>query len=234
MIAHLTLNGIILGFFSAGGSYEAVAFHEGKNSDGPTFFVTEDSSNGALRRIETSCSGWDALKIGGCSSTTSYLRFLGNQRFEWTTDEALGRRSASRNYPNAEGITSHDGKVSFISKAWHLMITLDLDKMTWTKEKTGRKLVGEGSFLGQPDGVVSGHNQKYLYFTEEDDRGNGMYARDEHGVYYTVFEAMQGQYVGDETVGVSVSPDGKTMYVGYQEKGVLFALKRKDDEVWDR
>ena len=88
--------------------------------------------------------------------------------------------------------------------------------------------------MGQPDGVISGYNQRYMYFTEEDEKGNGMYARDELGKYYTVFEAISGQFVGDETVGLSVSPDGKTMYAGYQEKGVLYAIKRKDDKEWER
>ncbi|KAL7495076.1 hypothetical protein ACHAWT_003608 [Skeletonema menzelii] len=218
-----------------GGMYEAVAVQDDiKKADGPTFFVTEDQSNGALRRVETSCRGWEALKVGGCSSKTTYLRFLNNQRFEWTSDENLGRQSASKHYPNTEGITYHNGKLSFVSKAWYVMFTLDFDSMTWTKERTGRKLIGQGSFLGQPDGVISGYNQRYMYFTEEDEKGNGMYARDEYGQYYTVFQAMSGQYVGDETVGMAVSPDGKTMYVGYQESGVLFALKRKDDKVWDR
>jgi hypothetical protein len=73
-----------------------------------------------------------------------------------------------------------------------------------------------------------------MYFTEEDEEGNGMYARDEWGKYYTVFEAISGQFVGDETVGLSISPDGKTMYAGYQEKGVLFEIKRKDDKEWER
>ena len=218
-----------------GGKYEAVAVQDDiKKADGPTFFVTEDRSNGALRRVETSCRGWKALKVGGCSSKTTYLRFLNNQRFEWTSDENLGRQSASKHYPNTEGITYHNGKLSFVSKAWYVMFTLDFESMTWTKERTGRKLIGQGSFLGQPDGVISGYNQRYMYFTEEDEKGNGMYARDEFGQYYTVFQAMSGQYVGDETVGMAVSPDGKTMYVGYQESGVLFALKRKDDKVWDR
>lgn len=221
-------------FHADGGNYEAVAVQDSKDSDGPTFFVTEDRHRGALRRVETTCRGWNALKVGGCSSKTTYLRFLNNQRFEWTSDETLGRQSAAKNYPNSEGITYHNGKLSFISKAWYVMYTLDFNSMTWTKEKTGRKLIGEGSFFGQPDGVISGYNQMYMYFTEEDWKGNGMYARDELGNYYTVFQAMSGQYLGDETVGMAVSPDGKTMYVGYQEKGVLFALKRKDHKVWDR
>mmetsp|Transcript_11193 Transcript_11193/g.22294 ORF Transcript_11193/g.22294 Transcript_11193/m.22294 type:complete len:440 (+) Transcript_11193:83-1402(+) len=218
-----------------GGKYEAVAVQDSKDSDGPTFFVTEDRSNGALRRVETSCRGWNALKVGGCPSKTTYLRFLNNQRFEWTSDKALGRQSASKYYPNTEGITFHNGKLTFVSKAWYVIYTLDIDTMTWARERTGRgKLIGEGSFLGQPDGVISGYNQRYMYFTEEDEKGNGMYARDEWGKYYTVFEAISSQFVGDETVGLSVSPDGKTMYAGYQVKGVLFAIKRKDDKEWER
>lgn len=223
-------------FHAVGGQFEAVAVHDSDELDGPTFFVTEDRSDGALRRVETSCRGWDALKIGGCPSTTTYLRFLDNPRFEWTTDVALGRQSASKHYPNTEGIVYNNGKLSFISKVGYVMFTLDFDTMTWTRERTGKaKLIGEGSFAGQPDGVISGFNHRYMYFTEETKgRGNGMYARDEYGMYYTVFEAMSGQFVGDETVGLAISPDGKTMYVGYQENGVLFALKRNDNEVWDR
>lgn len=213
-----------------------MAVHDSDESDGPAFFVTEDARDGALRKVQTTCRGWNALKIGGCSSNTTYLRFLDNQRFEWTTNEDLGRESASKHYQNTEGITYHNGKLSFISKSMYVMFTLDFDSMTWTRERTGRgKLIGEGSFDGQPDGVISGFSQRYMYFTEEDEKGNGMYARDDiYGTYYTVFEAMSGQFVGDETVGFAISPDGKTMYAGYQEKGVLYALKRKDNKEWDR
>jgi len=220
---------------SVGGEFEAVAVHDSEDFDGPIFFVTEDRYNGALRRVQTTCRGWKALQIGGgCPSTTTYLRFLDNQSFEWTTDIALGRQSASNNYPNTEGITYQNGKLSFISKVKYVMFTLDFTSMTWTKERTGGKLMGEGSYRGQPDGVISGFNQRYMYFTEEDETGNGVYARDESGTYYAVFEAISGQFVGDETVGLAISPDGQTLYVGYQEKGVLFALTRKDNKEWDR
>lgn len=108
------------------------------------------------------------------------------------------------------------------------MFILDLDNMTYTEERTGLKFRGKGSFKGQPDQVMDDPDSNYMYFTEEDGNGVGLYARhDKDGVYYTLFEDT-GARTGDETVGTATSPDGTKLYVGFQDKGELYVIERKD------
>ena len=86
-----------------------------------------------------------------------------------------------------------------------------------------------GSFDGQPDQTLDDPDSNYMYFTEEDNRGVGVYARhDKDGFYYTLFEDINDARVGDETVGTATSPDGKILFVGFQESGELFTVKRID------
>lgn len=84
------------------------------------------------------------------------------------------------------------------------------------------------SFQGQPDQTLDDPDSNYMYFTEEDEKGVGVYARhDKDGFYYTIFEDT-GARVGDETVGTATSPDGTKLFVGFQESGELFVVERKD------
>ena len=109
------------------------------------------------------------------------------------------------------------------------MFILDLDSMTYTKETTGKKFYGEGSFENQPDQNMFGPTRKYLYFTE--DGGNpGVFARyGEDGTYFTMFQATKGgPYSYDETVGVALSPDHRRFYAGIQHYGIIFEFTRKD------
>jgi sugar lactone lactonase YvrE len=163
-----------------------------------------------------------------------YLKILPNNRFIWTTSLPDGRASAKAYFPNSEGIDHRDGMLYFVSKKTNLLITLNLDTLTYVKESTAGGLFGNGSFKNQPDGVIS-VSDRYLYFTEDGGGTPGVYFRDmSNGKYYTVFQAIdnyQGdKYDGDETTGLAFSPDMKIMYACMQEIGYLFEIQRNDGQ----
>ena len=84
-----------------GGHYESVAV-DNRNPDQPIFFLTEDFKQGALRRFEADGSGWDSLHTGG---NTTFLRFLDDNKFEWTGDESLDRLKRTIQVPRVFRIT---------------------------------------------------------------------------------------------------------------------------------
>jgi hypothetical protein len=197
----------------------------------PIFFLTEDHASGALRRFIADGNGWDSLHVGG---TITFLYFYGDGNFDWTADEGLGRQSAAQYYPETEGISYHDGQLYFVTKTRKTLFILDLTNMTYKQETVGGDLLsGRGSFNSQPDQIVFANiKKKYLYFTEDGGRNPGVFARDESGTYYTIFQGIDGYYLGDEdgdeTVGVALTPDRQRLYAGIQDAGVLFEFTRDD------
>jgi len=207
-----------------GGWYESVACDD-RVYDQPVFYTTEDEEDGALRRFVAQQHGWDALHSDG---ETSFLNILDGNKFEWTTDEGVGRNSAKKYFPKTEGIQVHEGKVYFMSKEFQRMIILDLENFTYTTESTGKKFYGEGSFGGQPDQNMFGPSRKYLYFTEDGSSDPGIYARYHDGTYFTMFQAIRGGiHTDDETIGIALSPDHKRFYAGFQD-GYIFEFTRED------
>ena len=55
----------------------------------------------------------------------------------------------------------------------------------------------------------------------------GIHARDDWGRYYTILESENWR---DETTGLAFSPDGKHVYVSYQNRGLLFDVWRLDGQ----
>lgn len=210
----------------SGGAFESVAVD---NSDptSPIFFLTEDHEAGALRRFVASGNGWDSLHDGG---TISYLYFIDDHSFDWTLSIDTGRRSAQWYYPNTEGISYNNRTLYFVSKELQTLFTLDLVQMTYQREVTGGlHLLGRGSFNSQPDQIFLGANKRFLYFTEDGGSTPGLFARDEGGFYYTIFQGIDGVYDDDETVGVALTADRKRLYVGLQDAGLLLELTRDDE-----
>lgn len=210
-----------------GGKYESVAV-DNRNPDRPVFYVTEDREHGALRRYVANGNEWGALhSVDG--GTTTFLHILGDGTFEWTTDEDIGQESAGDYFPNAEGIQVHEGHVYFMSKEHRMLIILDLDSMTYETEYSGMKFYGEGYFSDEPDQIIFGPTQKYMYFTEDGGNSPGVYAR--YGgdkTYFTLFQGINGVYSDDETVGIAISPDHKRFYAGIQDAGYIFEFSRED------
>jgi hypothetical protein len=217
-----------------GGNYESVAV-DNSNVLNPVFFTTEDNSKGELRRFVADGNGWDSLHEGG---VTTYLEFLDGNNFQWTSSLSAGEKSASKHYPNSEGIAYHNSTLYFVSKTIKTIFMLDLTDMTYTSERTGSNFHGQGSFNAQPDQIIKSvhdhDDRKYIYFTEEGNTAPGAHARDGEGTYYTLFRAIPGgRFSGDETVGIAFSPDRKRFYCGYQEEGVLFEITREDGQMFN-
>lgn len=212
-----------------GGNYESVAVDNG-NPLKPIFFTTEDNSRGELRRFQADGNGWDSLHVGG---RTTYLQFLDGNRFQWTTSLSAGMNSAATYYPNAEGIIYHNSTIYFVAKVTKRLFILDLNTMTYTSERTGSSLVGQGSFNSQPDQIIESDldQRKFIYFTEDGGNAPGVYVRDKEGKYYTMVRGIPGgKYSGDETVGLAFNPDRTKFYFGFQEAGVLMEVTRVDGQ----
>ena len=71
----------------------------------------------------------------------------------------------------------------------------------------------------------------------------GVYAVDETGNSYAIFEAYGSMYHGDEATGLAFSPDGTRMYACFQDCGCevsgdpdcgcLFEFRRDDGRTFD-
>ncbi len=178
-------------------------------------------------------NGWDSLHEGG---VTTYLEFLDDNKFQWTSSLSAGEDSASKHYPNSEGIAFHNNTLYFVSKTIKTIFMLNMKDMTYTSERTGSNFQGQGSFNAQPDQIIKTvhDNRKYVYFTEESGNAPGAHARDVDGMYYTLFRAIPGgKLKDDETVGIAFSPDRRRFYCGYQEEGVLFEITREDGQMFN-
>jgi Bacterial protein of unknown function (DUF839) len=209
-----------------GGFYEAMTY-DIRNPKDPSFFVTEDDKRGAIRRFKPSCGNiglaWNLIQVDG---VIDYLEFTGNSTFTWTSSLELGRVSAEQYYRNVEGISFYDGILSFVAKDQKQLFRLNLDKGTYIVNTTDRRsLVGGGTFDSGPDQIIQLGGMQY--FTEDGGKTPGVFASD--GIdFLTVFETWEDMFVGDETTGLTFSPDGTKMYVCLQENGYLFEISRID------
>jgi hypothetical protein len=99
---------------------------------------------------------------------------------------------------------------------------LDLDDFTYTNTTTV-----SGVFDGSPDQIkrVLNDDEDILYFTEEGGKSNGVHGRNSDGQFFTILES---QDYNSETTGLAFSPNGKYMYVAYQEQAKLFEISRED------
>ena len=210
---------------TSGGSYEAFAY-DARNTSAPAYFITEDVTSGELRRFRPPVNtpmAWESLTGTG---TTDYLQFTSTSTFVWTTSLQAGQSSASTNYPNAEGIAVHNGKLSFVSKTNKRLFMLDLDALTYTSVSTATSVLpGGGQFDAQPDHlIVTSSTSGVLILTEDGGNTPGMFAYD-GSKYLSYFES---NYASDEITGIAFSPDRKFLLAAVQSQGKLFQIKRDD------
>jgi hypothetical protein len=143
--------------------------------------------------------------------------------FQWTDDIEAARNNARAYYPQSEGIDVQGSKMYVVCKGIKQLFTFDLDEMTYVNISTS-----SGLFDGSPDQmerILEGQEGGLLYFTEEGGVDAGIHARDEQGRFFTILESPV--YL-DETTGLSFSPDGMSMFVAYQDNGILFQVWRDD------
>lgn len=222
-------NRTVLG--GTGGYFEAFAY-DARNTSTPSYYITEDEVDGALRRYRppvNSPMGWDSLHIG--NGTIDYLEFLPDGKFRWTTSLATGRLSAYDNFQNSEGIAIQSGTMAFVSKTQKQLFFVDLDRYTYTTISTATDVLpGGGQFEGQPDHVIVSSSQSgILILTEDSGPTPGMFAYD--GTQYLSY--FESNYDDDEVVGVAFSPDGKYLYAAIQRAGYLFQISRNDGQPFD-
>jgi uncharacterized protein len=209
-----------------GGSFEAFSY-DARNTSRPAYFVTEDLPTGMLRRYRpppNRAMNWASLHDP--RGTVDYLEFISSDQFRWTTNSTAARRSQQLNYPNAEGIAVHNGRLAFVSKVRKTMFFLDLDLLTYTKVSTATApLPGGGQFDAQPDHViVSSSTSGVLVLTEDGGPTPGLFAYD-GSKYLSYFES---NFVGDEITGFAFSPDRKFILAAVQSAGLLFQIYRDD------
>ena len=223
-----------------GGNYESFAY-DARDRNNPTFYVTNDSSNGGTVRFtpdpETVRKAEDSGDYSKVLTTPGTLEWLvlspenGNREdtkgtFSWTNRRSTGDSNASKYYRMAEGIDIRNGVMYMVTKVWKYLFILDLDNLTYERSSTV-----SGAFEGQPDQVASiiagDPKRDMLYFCEDSSRvNNGIHARDSDGNFYTIVNGPG--LSGAETTGLAFSPDNKRMYVSYQHEGKIFEITRDD------
>jgi 6-phosphogluconolactonase (cycloisomerase 2 family) len=108
-----------------------------------------------------------------------------------------------------------------------MMCTLQLDEGTFRRSSTV-----SGLFEDQPDQIqrlTHSSTDDLLYFTEDGDVEAGVHARDASSRFFTI---SQSEILPGETTGLSFSPDGRFMYVAYQDVGALFCIWRRDGKAF--
>jgi len=221
---------------SWGGSWESFAY-DISDMNAPHFLVTEDHARGAMIRFTPArdainwAEPWGMLHGNG---TTEYLVLTpddssGNTgTYKWVLDSNAAENSAAKYYPNAEGIDCDGETVYFVSKKLQALFQMDLRSNRYTKESTVRGLMD-----GRPDQIArilqrgngEHHADDILYFCEEGGVDAGVHGRDTNGNFFTILESP---VYHDETSGLAFSPDGKHMYVSYQDNGILLDVSRID------
>jgi len=219
-----------------GGSYESFAY-DARDRLNPTFYVTNDISNGGLVKftpdqivVETAEDTGDYSNMLTTAGTLKWLKLAPtggaasatSGTFEWTLNRDDADQNAYEYYKSSEGIDIRDGILYMTTKISKSLFILDLDNLSYIRSSTT-----SGSFEGQPDQVqrilAQDPSSDMLYFCEESSSvNNGIHARDSAGNFYTIFN---GPGLSGETTGLAFSPDNKRMYVSYQSPGKVRDFK---------
>eukprot|EP00539_Tryblionella_compressa_P005345 CAMPEP_0178760534 /NCGR_PEP_ID=MMETSP0744-20121128/15540_1 /TAXON_ID=913974 /ORGANISM="Nitzschia punctata, Strain CCMP561" /LENGTH=459 /DNA_ID=CAMNT_0020415111 /DNA_START=32 /DNA_END=1411 /DNA_ORIENTATION=+ len=217
----------LMSMASEGGIWESFAY-DIRNRYLPHFFVTEDHHKGCLRRFTPDVVDWsDPWQMLHGNGTTEYLMLFPNATndggtFQWTDNFEVAKENAFAYYQHTEGIDVFEGELFFVCKKIRQLFVLNLDNFTYYNRTTAN-----GLFDGKPDQMqrIVGDTRDLIYFTEEGGVSAGVHARDHLGRFYSIFESPEYK---SETTGLAFSPDGRFMYVAYQDVGVMYAIWRID------
>jgi len=222
-----------------GGEYESAAY-DNRVPTAPKFYVTTDSSDGAIIRFTP-----DSGAVADALNTNNYRNLLHSNEtgtakleylvmtpdpsnddagsFSWTPDRGLAETNAAQNYPYSEGIDIRNGKIYITCKVPKKLFILDIDASSYERSSTET-----GAFNSQPDQVARIlDNEGILYFCEDGSEDAGVHGRDSDGNFYTIL-ADGGNDFGGETTGLAFSPDNMHMYVSFQSPGHIFDITRID------
>jgi len=211
---------------AVGGNYESFAYDDqDPTAPGNTrYFVTEDATRGALTRYTPDPEAYEGGNYDILSSSGGvheYLILDNDGTFDWTTNREDGRDNAEDFFPKTEGIDVHDRILNFVSKVEQRLFTLDLGAQTWSDSSTV-----SGAFDLDPDQLsrIVGEGD-LLYFCEDGGDDCDVHGRDSTGKYFTIVE---GRGYATETTGLAFSPDGRFMYVSFQEDSNVYSFWRTD------
>ena len=224
------------------GDYYEAAAYDFREPANPKFFVTTDTSSGAVVRFvpdpaiveEASKTGnfMNILKINSSdASSRTYLVINPlTSTFHWSSNKEEGENSARLYFPYSEGIDVRDGMLYFTVKTLKLLFILDLDMGTYESSSTI-----SGAFENQPDQITrilgQSNEESILYFCEDGGSSCGVHGRDKSGQFFTILESID---YNTETTGLAFSPDKKHMYVSFQHNpGHIFDITREDGLPFD-
>ena len=202
------------------------------------YFVTEDSSSGALRRIQpafqSAGAGWDSLTEDAGVTRQYLVMDPTTSTFSWTTDIDAGRASASAHYPHSEGLSVQAGILHMTSKDLSTIFSLNLQTRSFTSfDTTNAILEGDGTFEEEGDQLTQ-ISEKALFIGENGGPSPGLYALDlDTDSFYAIFEAVSDIYSGDDVTGIAFSPDKKRLYAAYENLGILLEFAREDGLTFD-
>ena len=232
-----------IGYLGArGGTYESVAYD---NRTALRFFLTEDTSNGALQRY--SPANWRAgapsiLAGGGAGGGDTHFLVLNDvaptadangirtATFHWTRDEEEARESSARYYPNAEGIDFRPtdcaggdtsgrscGRLYFVSKRAKRLVTLFFEADDADRGVAHLSSTESGAFNHQPDQIATlvGPDGESLLYFCEDGGADVGVHARDASGQFYTILDAYPAYPS-ETTGLAFSPDRRHLYVALQ------------------
>jgi len=181
------------------GRFESAAYYRPTPST-PTFYITEDVEQGALRRFTpdrmavSAANQWNDFSELLHSNATGtakieYLKLSPNTgssgTFQWTTDHSAARADAAAYYSFSEGIDIARGIAYVTAKKPKKLLALDLERGTYQISSTE-----SGAFNKQPDQIrfILGGNAEddILFFCEDGGTFSGVHGRDSAGNFYNI------------------------------------------------
>ncbi|GKZ00418.1 hypothetical protein MPSEU_000994700 [Mayamaea pseudoterrestris] len=215
---------ITVGEETDGGMFESFAYWI-KDESAPQFFITEDVAYNTVRRFIPDSPDWsDPWSILlGQGETMFLLVNPSDKTFTWTSDVETARENAQENFPGTEGLDQYNDLLYIISKNRKVMLVLDLINGTYTEVYTQ-----VGRFNGQPDQITrfkTSTADDTIFFAEDEDTNCGVFGRNVDGTYAVLTTVSRDD---DSVTGLAFSPDGKHMYIGIQNAGILYDITRDD------